>query len=105
VKKLVVLTKTELDIKTKNVLHKAGAWLLEGTLEKKIESEFGLPVTDIIEFGKQSVLQTINSEISKGIKMKGEIFSVVPDQVKVAENGILATVIAKAKVELVVKGM
>ena len=37
--------------------------------------------------------------------MKGEIFSVVPDQVKVAENGILATVIAKAKVELVVKGM
>lgn len=105
VKKLVVLTKTELDIKTKNVLHKAGGWLLEGTLEKKIESEFGLPVTDIIEFGKQSVLQTINSEISKGIKMKGEIFSIVPDQVKVAENGILATVIAKAKVELVVKGM
>ena len=105
VKKLVVLTKTELDIKTKNVLHKAGAWLLEGTLEKKIESEFGLPVTDIIEFGKQSVLQTINSEISKGIRMKGEIFSVIPDQVKVAENGILATVIAKAKVELVVKGM
>ncbi|MBP8155631.1 MAG: DUF4403 family protein [Leadbetterella sp.] len=105
VKKLVVLTKTELDIKTKNVLHKAGGWLLEGTREKKIESEFGLPVTDIIEFGKQSVLQTINSEISKGIKMKGEIFSIVPDQVKVAENGILATVIAKAKVELVVKGM
>lgn len=105
VKKLVVLTETELDIKTKNVLHKTGAWLLEGLLEKKIESEFGLPVTDIIEFGKQSVLQTINSEISKGIKMKGEIFSVVPDQVKVAENGILATVIAKAKVELVVKGM
>lgn len=105
IKKLVVLTQTELDIKTKNILHKAGAWLLEGTLEKKIESEFGLPVTEIIEFGKQSVLQTINSEISKGIKMKGEIFSVVPDQVKVSENGILATVIAKAKVELVVKGM
>lgn len=105
VKKLVVLSKTELDIKTKNILHKAGAWLLEGTLEKKIESEFGLPVTEIIEFGKQSVLQTINSEISKGIRMKGEIFSIVPDQVKVAENGILATVIAKAKVELVVKGM
>jgi hypothetical protein len=105
VKKLVVLTNTELDIKTKNILHKAGAWLLEGTLEKRIENEFGLPVTDIIEFGKQSVLQTINSEISKGIRMKGEIFSVVPDQVKVAQNGILATVIAKAKVELVVKGM
>ncbi len=105
VKKLVVLSKTELDIKTKNVLHKAGAWLLEGTLEKKIESEFGLPVTEIIEFGKQSVLQTINSEISKGIRMKGEIFSIVPDQVKVSENGILATVLAKAKVELVVKGM
>lgn len=105
VKKMIVLTQTELDIKTKNILHKASAWLLEGTLEKKIENEFGLPVSEIIEFGKQNVLSTINSEISKGIKMKGEIFSIVPDQVKVSENGIIATVIAKAKVELLVKGL
>jgi hypothetical protein len=105
IKKVIVLTQTELDIKTKNILHKAGAWLLEGTLEKKIENDFGLPVSEIIEFGRKSVLSTINSEISKGIKMKGEIFSIVPDQVKVSEEGIIATVIAKAKVELLVKGL
>ena len=105
IKKLVVLTNTELDIRTKNILHKASAWLLEGTLEKKIESEFGMPVDEIINYGKESVLQTINKEYSKGVKMKGEILSVTPDQVKIDPKGILATVLAKAKVELIVKGM
>jgi hypothetical protein len=105
VRKMVVLTNTELDIKTKNVLHKTGSWLLEGYMEKKIEKEFGLPVDEIIEYGKQSVLQTINSEITKGVKMKGEIISVLPDLVKISDQGIIATVISKAKVEITVKGM
>jgi hypothetical protein len=105
VKKMVVLTNSELDIKTKNILHKTGAWLMEGYMEKKIESEFGLPVDEIIEFGKKSVLETINSEITKGVKMKGEIISVTPDKVKVSDQGIIATVNSRAKVELIVKGM
>ena len=104
-KKMVELTAAELDIKTKNILHKSGAWLLEGYMERKIESEFGLPVDDIINYGRAAVLETINSEITKGVKMKGEIISITPDKVKASESGILAIVNSKAKVEIVVKGM
>jgi Domain of unknown function (DUF4403) len=104
-RKQVVLTATQIDIKTKNFLHKAASWLLEGVMESKIEKEFGLPVDEIIGFAKESVTQTINSEFSKGVRMKGEILEIKPDEVMVAENGIVATVNAKAKVELIVKGM
>ncbi len=104
-KKMVVLTNTNLDVKTKNILYKAAAWILNGTLEKKIEKDFGMPVSDILEFTKKSVMETINSEYSKGIKMQGNILSIDPDKVYVTEEGILALVNAKAKVQLIVKGI
>lgn len=104
-KKSVVLKDVKLDVKTRNILHKAAAWLLEGTLEKRIAEEFALPLEEIIEFSKKSVLETVNSELSKGIRMKGQIISVNPDQVIVTDEAILAVVNSRAKVQLIVKGM
>ncbi|NBA87647.1 DUF4403 family protein [Emticicia sp. CRIBPO] len=105
VSRQVVLTQTELDIKSKSFLVKAASWLLEGTLEKKVEKDFGLPMDDIIKFAKASVESTINTEFSKGVKMSGVITEVVPGEVQVSEEGILAIVNSKAKVQLKVKGL
>lgn len=104
-RKMVVLKNVHLDVKTKNLLHRAAAWLLEGTLEKRIAQEFGLPLNDIIEYSRKSVHETINSEFSKGIRMRGQILSVEPDQVIVTDEAILAVVNSRAKVQLIVKGM
>lgn len=102
---MVILTKTQLDVKTKNFLHKSAAWLLEGYMEKKIEKEFGMPLQEIMDIGKASVLQSINKEYAKGVKMKGDVISIVPADVRCSPEGIIATVNSKAKVELSVKGM
>lgn len=104
-KGMVMLKNVHLDIKTRNFLHKAAAWILEGTLEKRIGKEFGLPVNEILEHSKTSVNETINSEFTKGVKMKGQIIAIKPDKVIVTDEGILALVISKAKVQLLVKGM
>lgn len=104
-RKMVVLKNVHLDVKTRNLLHRAAAWLLEGTLERRIAQEFGLPLNDIIEYSRKSVHETINSEFSKGIRMRGEILSVEPDQVIVTDEAILAVVNSRAKVQLIVKGM
>lgn len=104
-RKMVVLKDVHLDVKTRNVLHKAAAWLLEGTLEKRIAQEFGMPLNDIIEYSRKSVHETINSEFSKGVRMRGQILSVEPDQVIVTDEAILAVVNSRAKVQLIVKGM
>lgn len=105
VSRQVILTKTEIDVKSKSFLVKAASWLLEGTLEKKVEKDFGLPMDDIIKFARGSVENTINTEFSKGVKMSGAITEVIPGEVRVSEEGILAIVNAKAKVQLKVKGM
>lgn len=104
-RKMVVLKNVHLDVRTRNLLHKAAAWLLEGTLEKRIAQEFGLPLNDIIEYSRKSVHETINSEFSKGVRMRGQILSVDPDQVIVTDEAILAVVNSRAKVQLIVKGM
>ena len=102
---MVVLQHVELGIKTRNLLHKAAAWLLEGTLEKRIAQEFGLPLNDIIEFSRKSVHETINSELARGIRMTGQILSVEPERVIVTDEAILAVVNSHAKVQLTVRGM
>lgn len=104
-KGMVVLKNVHLDVKTKNILHKAAAWLLEGTLEKRIAADFGMPVNELIEYSKKSIHETINSEFSKGIRMQGQIISVKPEQVIVTEEALLAVINSKAKVQLIVKGM
>jgi hypothetical protein len=104
-KKSIVLKEVQLDVKTRNLLHKAAAWLLEGTLERKVAEEFGIPLQELIDYSKKSVHETINSEWSKGVRMQGQILSVVPDQVIVTNEAILAVVNSRAKVQLLVKGM
>lgn len=101
----IALKEVNMNVKTKNLLHKTAAWFLEGVLERRVQKEFGMPVNEIIEYSKKSVNEAINSEFSKGIKMKGEILSVNPDQVLVTEKGILAVLNTKARVQLNVKGI
>ncbi|MGL4629595.1 MAG: DUF4403 family protein [Leadbetterella sp.] len=103
-KKMIMLTKSELDVKTKNFLHKSAAWLLEGYMERKIESDFGMPLQEIMDYSKASTLQSINKEFKKGVSMKGEILDIVPKSVKVDSAGIYATINTKAKVELHITG-
>lgn len=104
-KKMVVLSNSQFDIKTKNILAKAAAWLLEGKLEKMIQDEYGLPVDELITYAKQNVESAMNTEYRKGVKLSGKIDSIVPDKVYLTPTSIIAVVLAKGKVELKVDGL
>lgn len=105
VKKQIVLSNTELDLKTKNVLIKAASWLLEGTLEKKIQNDFGMPLEELMVYGKQSVETALNTEYMKGVKLQGKIISLMPDKIVLSEEGISAIVKATGNVSLNVEGL
>ncbi|WP_337040634.1 DUF4403 family protein [Emticicia sp. 17c] len=105
VKKSIVLTNTQFDIKTRNILAKAAAWLLEGKMVKMIEDEYGMPVDELITYAKQNVESAMNSEYKKGVKLSGKIESVLPDKVYLTPSSIVAVVLAKGKVELKVDGL
>jgi hypothetical protein len=105
IKKKIVLSNTQFDIKTKNILVKAASWLLEGKMVKMIQEEFGLPVDELITYAKQNIETAMNSEYRKGIKLSGKIESVQPDKVYLTPTSIVAVVLAKGKVELKVEGL
>jgi hypothetical protein len=104
-KKSIVLSNTQFDIKTKNILAKAAAWVLEGRMVKMIEEEYGLPVDELLTYAKQNVEAAMNSEYRRGVKLKGKIESVSPDSVHLTPSSIVAVVLAKGKVELKVDGL
>lgn len=104
-KQEIVLSNTELDIKTKNVLVRAASWLLEGTLERKIQNDFGMPLKDLLDFGKQSVEEALNTEYIKGVKLHGKITSLLPDKIIVSEQGISAIVKADGNLILDIEGL
>ncbi len=104
-RKSIVLSNTHFDIKTKNILAKAAAWVLEGKMVKMIEEEYGLPVDELLTYAKQNVEAAMNSEYRRGVKLKGKIESVSPDSVYLTPSSIIAVVLAKGKVELKVDGL
>jgi Domain of unknown function (DUF4403) len=74
-------------------------------MEKKIQSDFGMPLTEIIEYSKANVMQSINKEFTKGITMKGNVISITPQDIRADSAGMYATINSKAKVELKIKGL
>ncbi|MBA4853350.1 DUF4403 family protein [Emticicia sp. BO119] len=104
-KKSIVLSNTQFDIKTKNILAKAAAWVLEGRMVKMIEDEYGLPVDELLNYAKQNVEMAMNTEYRKGVKLSGKIESVSPDKVYLTPSSMVAIVLAKGKVELKVDGL
>ncbi len=104
-KKKIVLTNTDFDIKTRNILVKAASWLLEGRLVSMIQNDFGVPVDELITYAKQSIESSLNSEVKKGVKLIGKIDSVATDKVYLTPRSIVTLVKAKGKVELKIEGM
>lgn len=104
-KKSIVLSNTQFDIKTKNILAKAAAWVLEGRMVKMIEDEYGLPVDELLTYAKQNVETAMNTEYRKGVRLSGKIESVLPDKVYLTPTSMVAIVLAKGKVELKVDGL
>lgn len=105
IKKQIVLTDTQLDIKTRNVLVKAASWILGGMLERKVQEEFGMPVEELLTYGKQNVETALNTEWMKGVKLHGKINQLQPDKVVLSQQGITAIVKAEGKLSLDVDGM
>lgn len=101
----IELVNTELNLKTRNVLIKMASWILEGTLEKKIQQEFTIPVAETIASTKKSVEESFNTEWMKGVKTTCRISKIQPEKVTLTLDGISTVVKATGSVNLNVSGL
>ena len=88
----LILNNTEFDLKTKNVLKKAALWVMEGNLEKSIESDFGIPVDPIFEMAKSSIDEFFKTELQNGIKLNGKVNDLKPIGVNLQPEGLMTVV-------------
>ncbi len=101
----IELTNTELDLKTKNILLKAASWVLEGTLERKIQEEFVINLEELIATTKTDIETSFNTQWMQGVNSKCSISVIQPEKIFLTENGLSTLVKATGKVSIDVKGI
>jgi hypothetical protein len=101
----IQLANTELNLKTRNVLIKMASWILEGTLEKKIQQEFTIPLAETIASTKKSIEESFSTEWMKGVKTTCRISTIQPEKVTLTPDGISTMVKATGSVNLNVSGL
>lgn len=101
----IELAQTEFDLKTKNILLKAAAWIFDGTLERKIQENFQIPLQDQLKSAQTEIQSALNQSPSPGFKISGQLSHLVPSKIVIAQEGLSAIVQATGKIQLQVEGL
>ncbi len=103
---LLTLHKLDFDLDTKNKLVKTANWLLHGTLVRKMQEAFKIPVGKQLEEAKITIQNQLNNkQVAKGIYLNGQLDELTPAGVMITPESIVAIVLAKGKVDVKIAGL
>ena len=101
----IVLTQTDFNLKTKNFFQKALTVLFEGKIRKMIENDYGIPLMDIENSSKKSLMESFNKEYYKGIRLQGNVIELKPTQFLISESYITVVIDTKAQLQMNISGL
>ena len=101
----IVLTQTDFNLKTKNFFQKALTVLFEGKIRKMIEKDYGIPLMDIKNSSKKSLMESFNKEYYKGIRLQGNVIELKPTQFLISESYITVVIDTKAQLQMNISGL
>ena len=101
----IVLTQTDFNLKTKNFFQKALTVLFEGKIRKMIEKDYGIPLLDIENSSKKSLMESFNKEYYKGIRLQGNVIELKPTQFLLSESYITVVIDTKAQLQMNISGL
>lgn len=101
----IVLTKTKFRLKGAGFLASTYVLLFQGKITKMIEDDYGIPLKDLITASRKSLTQSLNSEIYKGIALKGVVLGFEPSYLVPNAGGITVIVDTRAQVQLMISGL
>ena len=101
----IVLTETDFNLKTKNFFQKALTVLFEGKIRKMIEKDYGIPLMDIENSSKKSLMESFNKEYYKGIRLQGNVIELKPTQFLLSESYITVVIDTKAQLQMNISGL
>jgi hypothetical protein len=101
----IKLANLDFDIKTKNVLLKSAAWLLEGKLEKEIAKEMFFSVDEMLSQIQANVTESLSKEYMRGVKIETSTLKMVPKGVSMSQEGIVSQFVAIGNIKLTIDGL
>ena len=101
----IVLTQTDFNLKTKNFFQKALTVLFEGKIRKMIEKDYGIPLMDIENSSKKSLMESFNKEYHAGLKLQGKVIDLKPTQFLVNPEYITTVIDINANLNLKIEGL
>lgn len=101
----IVLTQTDFNLKTKNFFQKALTVFFEGKIRKMIENDYGIPLMDIENSSKKSLMESFNKEYYKGIRLQGNVIELKPTQFLLSESYITVVIDTKAQLQMNISGL
>ncbi|TDX84130.1 DUF4403 family protein [Epilithonimonas xixisoli] len=101
----IKLNVTDFNLKTKNFFQKALTVLFEGKIRRMIEKDYGIPLLDIENASKKSMMENFNKEYVKGIKLQGNVIDLKPTQFLLSEKYITIVIDTKAQLQMNVSGL
>lgn len=103
VQRKIRLRDTEFKFKTKNLLHKTALLFFKGKIRRMIEEEYGIPLAEIEDSSKKSLLESFNKEYYPGIFLKGRVIDLSPSQILLFNGFITVVIDTKANLKLEIK--
>ena len=101
----IKLNVTDFNLKTKNLFQKTLTLLFEGKIRRMIEKDYGIPLLDIENASKKSLMQNFNKEYLKGIKLQGNVIDLKPTQFLLSEKYITIVIDTKAQLQMNMSGL
>ncbi len=105
-KNTVDIKELDFTLETRNFLYKSAAWLLKGTLRKRIEENMNFLVDyNLTEMKKQLQTQLTNYKITQSITLDGDLDELYIRDAFLAPESIRVEVALKGKVNVQVSGL
>ncbi|MDQ3392903.1 MAG: DUF4403 family protein, partial [Bacteroidota bacterium] len=91
---------------TKSKLTKTANWLVKGKMVKVLEESLKIPLESQMTKARNSIEERIhNKALAKGIFLNGTLNEIVPSEVYLTEDSIIALVKATGKAEIKINGL
>lgn len=105
-KKEIYLDGVDFVLDSKNKLLKAGDWLAHGLVAKKIQESCTFSIAEYLDNGQKTMASYLtNYEPVKGVKVNGQMAEMVPGQIVLTPQAIVAMITAKGKVAVKIDGL
>jgi len=101
----IKLNVTDFNLKTKNFFQKVLTVLFEGKIRRMIENDYGIPLLDIENSSKKSMMDNFNKEYFKGIRLQGNVLDMKPILFLLSERYITIVIDTKAQLQMNVSGL